>query len=344
LKPMGDAVTQLLKESAVQFAQCRTVRLSTVEGKRCVSGPPVSISALCAILLGIALPIAAANTKKQKAAAPALTPASLSAEAWSILHEGAASHSLRKRTDAIVALSSMQGDPGAIKLIEAGLADKNLDVRRIAAAALGNMDAKEAIPALKKATDDSDPTVSFAAAEALWKMGDRSGAEIFYAVVLGNRHAAHGPVSSNIEDAKKTLHDPKALALIGINEGSGALLGPFSEGITIAEVLAKDRSSSSRALSATLLGQHPTPDAEKILVDALADKNVAVRAAAARALGGFDDPALIKRLAPLMDAKGTPLIKPVDSVRYMASAAIIRLLRKQKAASPATTASAKSAR
>lgn len=334
-------MTQLRKQDAVRAVQCRTARLSVTGGEWWhVRRPLVFIFALCAILLGIALPIAGAKTKKQKT--PDLTPADLAAQAWSILHEGAASHSLRKRTDAIAALSSMQGDPGAIKLIEAGLVDKNLDVRRIAAAALGNMDAKEAIPALKKATDDPDPTVSFAAAEALWKMGDRSGAEIFYAVVLGNRHAAHGPVSSNINDAKKTLHDPKALALIGINEGSGALLGPFSEGITIAEVLAKDRSSSSRALSASLLGQHPTPDTEKILEDALADKNVAVRAAAARALGGFDDPALIKRLAPLMDAKGTPLIKPVDSVRYMASAAIIRLLHKQKAAPPATTASAKS--
>ncbi|MGB7025013.1 MAG: HEAT repeat domain-containing protein [Candidatus Acidiferrales bacterium] len=302
------------------------------------------VFALCAIFCCAALPSISAKAGKSKTAPPDLTPSALSRQAWAILDEGAASHSLRKRTDAIAALSSMQGDDKAIKLIENGLVDKNLDVRRIAASALGNMDAKEALPALKKATDDPDPTVSFAAAEALWKMGDRSGAEIFYAVVLGNRHAAHGAVSSNIDDAKKTLHDPKALALIGINEGSGALLGPFSESITIAEVLAKDRSSSSRALSATLLGQHPTPDAEKILEDALADKNIAVRAAAARALGGFDDPALIKRLAPLMGAKGTPLIKPVDSVRYMASAAVLRLLRKQKSAAPATTASAKSGR
>lgn len=299
---------------------------------------------LCAVFCYVTLPSISAQSDKPKAAPPDLTPSALSQQAWAILDEGAASHSLRKRTDAIAALSSMQGDDKAVKLIENGLVDKNLDVRRIAASALGNMDAKEAIPALKKATDDPDPTVSFAAAEALWKMGDRSGAEIFYAVVLGNRHAAHGPVSSNIEDAKKTVHDPKALALIGINEGSGALLGPFSEGITVAEALAKDRSSSSRALSASLLGQHPTPDAEKILEDALADKNVAVRAAAARALGGFDDPALIKRLAPLMDAKGTPLIKPVDSVRYMSSAAVLRLLRKQKSALPATMASAKSTR
>lgn len=288
---------------------------------------------LCVFFGGIALPGVSAKSKKQKTDAE-MTPAALSAQAWSILNEGAASHSLRKRTDAIAALASMEGDPKAIKLIEDALVDKDADVRRIAAAALGSMGAKDAIPALKKATDDKDSAVSFAAAESLWKMGDRSGVDIFYAVVLGNRHAGKGVVSSNISEAKKTLHDPMALAMIGVNEGSGALLGPFSEGITVAEVLAKDRSSPARALSATLLGQHQSPDTEKILEDVLEDKNVAVRVAAAKALGGFDDPALIKRLAPLMEAKGPPLIKPVDSVRYMSSASVIRLLRKQKSASP----------
>ena len=298
--------------------------------------------ALCAIFCCVTLPNVNAQSDKPKATPPDLTPSVLSQQAWAILDEGAASHSLRKRTDAIAALSSMQGDDKAIKLIEDGLTDKDADVRRIAAAALGNMGAKEAIPALRKATDDKDPTVSFAAAKALWKMGDRSGTDIFYAVVLGNRHAAEGVVSSQIDDAKKTLHSPMALMMIGINEGSGALLGPFSEGITVAEILVKDRSSSARALAATLLGQHPTPDTEKILEEALEDKNVAVRVAAAKSLGGFGDPALIKRLAPLMDEKGTPLIKPVDSVRYMSSAAVLRLLRKQKSAPPAATASAKS--
>ncbi|HEV3480885.1 MAG TPA: hypothetical protein VGR97_01005, partial [Candidatus Acidoferrales bacterium] len=112
-------MTELLTQGAVRAVQCRTARLSTTDERwRHVSRSPVSIFALCAVLLGIALSIAGAKTKKQKTPDP--TPADLAAQAWSILHEGAASHSLRKRTDAIAALSSMQGDPGAIKLIEAG--------------------------------------------------------------------------------------------------------------------------------------------------------------------------------------------------------------------------------
>lgn len=200
MKPMADGMQSLTRINA-QFMRTSLKRLRRT--------PALLAFALCAIFCCAVLPVVSAKTGKSKTAPPDLTPSVLSQQAWSILDEGAASHSLRKRTDAIAALSSMQGDDKAIKLIENGLTDKNLDVRRIAASALGNMDAKEAIPALKKATDDPDPTVSFAAAEALWKMGDRSGAEIFYAVVLGNRHAAHGAVTSNIDDAKKNSSRPK---------------------------------------------------------------------------------------------------------------------------------------
>lgn len=254
-------------------------------------------------------------------------------QSWEILH-GASTGSLRKRTDLMAALSSMEGDPQAIRMLEIALDDKHSDVRRIAATALGTMHAKEAIPHLRQATNDKNAGVSFAAAEALWKMGDRDGDTIFYAVVLGNRHVAKGFISSNIDTAWKELHDPMALTNIGIGEASGALLGPFAEGITIARELAKDRSASARALSATLLGEHPNADSEKILQDTLEDKNLAVRAAAAKALGGFDDPALIQRLAPLLSQKGTPVLKPVDAVRFMAAAAIIRLYHHSKPDSP----------
>jgi|GEM_PF-2328589 len=267
------------------------------------------------------------KAKPAKGTAPATpeTTDEIYKQSWALLEAGSQSENLRKRTDVIAALSSMQGDRRAVHLLEAALDDKQSAIRRDAASALGSMGAYDAIPYLKKAMDDKDAGVSFAAAEALWKMGNRDGATIFYAVILGNRHVAKGFVSSNITTAWQELHDPMALANIGINEASGALLGPFAEGITIARELAKDRSAPARALSATLLGEYPNPDSEKILEDTLVDKNIAVRAAVAKALGGFNDPALVERLAPLLSEKGTPLIKPVTAVRFMAAAAIIRI-------------------
>lgn len=260
-------------------------------------------------------------------------------QSWELLETGSKSESLRKRTDVIAALSTMEGDSKAIGLLETALDDKHSAVRRLAATSLGTMNARDALPYLRKATDDRDAGVSFAAAEALWKMQDRSGATIFYAVILGNRHVAKGFVSSQIDTAWNELHNPAALANIAIGEASGALLGPFSEGITIARELARDRGAPAQALSATLLGEHPNPDTEKILVDALRDRNIGVRAAVAKALGGFDDPALIPRLAPLLSEKGTPVFRSVDALRFMAAAAIIRIYNHEKPDSPIITAS-----
>lgn len=255
----------------------------------------------------------------------AQTSEEMYAASWKLLEAGSQSENLHKRTDVIAALASMQGDAHAVRLLEVALDDKHSEVRRIAASSLGDMDAREAIPHLRQATNDKDAGVSFAAAEALWKMRDQDGATIFYAVLLGNRQVAKGFVSSNLNGMWQELHDPMALANIGIGEASGALLGPFAEGITIARELAKDRSAPARALSATLLGEYPNVDAKKILEDTLDDKNIAVRAAVAKALGGFDDQSLIPELALLLSEKGTPVIKPVDAVRFMAAAAIIRL-------------------
>lgn len=280
------------------------------------------------------------TAQKQASPAPKIESNSeIYRKSWELLEAGSKSENLRKRTDVTAALSSMEGDSKAIHLLEAALDDKHSAVRRIAASSLGTMNARDAIPYLKKATNDKDAGVSFAAAEALWKMGDRTGATIFYAVVLGNRHVAKGFVSSQINTAWDELHNPAALVNIGIGEASGALLGPFSEGITIARELAKDRGAPAQALSATLLGEHPNPDAEKILVDTLQDRNIAVRAAVAKALGGFDDPALIPRLAPLLSEKGTPVFRPAGAVRFMAAAAIIRIYNHEKPDSPIITAS-----
>lgn len=260
-------------------------------------------------------------------------------QSWDLLETASKSESVRKRTDVIAALSGMEGDSRAIGLLEVALDDKHSAVRRIAASSLGTMNAREAIPYLQRATNDKDAGVSFAAAEALWKMGDHTGATIFYAVMLGNRHVAKGFVSSQVDTAWNELHNPAALADIGIGEASGALLGPFSEGVTIARELAKDRGAPAEALSATLLGEHPNPDAEKILVDTLQDRNIAVRAAVAKALGGFDDSALIPKLAPLLSQKGAPIFWPAEALRFMAAAAVIRIYNHEKPDSPIVTAS-----
>lgn len=267
-------------------------------------------------------------------------PTGLYEQAWQMLDAAAISENVRIRTDVIAALSSMEGDEKAIHLVENGLDDRHSQVRRISASSLGTMQASEAIPHLRQAMNDKNAGVSFAAAEALWRMGKQDGAPIFYAVLLGDHQVEPGFITSHVNDAWNELHDPTALANIGIAEASGALLGPFSEGVTLARELARDRGAKARALSATLLGEHPNPDSEKILGDMLHDKNLAVQVSVARALGGFGDTALIDRLAPLLREKGLPLFKHPDAVHFMAAAAIIRLHDHEKPDRPVVSATA----
>lgn len=259
-------------------------------------------------------------------------------QSWQMLDTAAISENVRIRTDVIAALSSMEGDEKAIHLIENGLDDRHAPVRRISASSLGTMRATEAIPHLKQAMNDKNAGVSFAAAEALWRMGKQDGAPIFYAVLLGSHQVEPNFFTSEATDIWNELHDPSALADIGIGEASGALLGPFSEGVTVARELAKDRGAKARALSATLLGEYPNSNSEKILSDMLDDKNLAVQVSVTKALGGFGDPALIERIAPLLTEKGKPLFKRIDAVHFMAAAAIIRLHNHEKPDAPIITA------
>ena len=186
-----------------------------------------------------------------------------------------------------------------------------------AAAALGEIPARAAIPRLRQALDDVSAEVDFAAAQALWKMGDRSGREILWGVMGGERKAGPGLIEGKVRDAKKTIHSPTTMARIGVGEAAG-LLGPFSIGVWFAEDLMKDKGAAARTLCAKLLSTDPDPRTVQELVDALEDKSAVVRAAAARALGERATRADIPKLEPVLNDGN-------DGVRFMAAAAIIRL-------------------
>lgn len=242
-----------------------------------------------------------------------------SATAWNMLEAGIASDKTRSRSDAVSALSVLNSHAKAISLIAGRLEDKDESIRVLAATSLGEMKARPAISALRKALDDPSVEVSFAAAQALWKMGDRSGRDIFYAVLNGERKTSPGLIQAKVRTAKQEMHDPKALALIGINEASGAFLGPFSMGVSMLEEYAKNSSAPVQAVCAQLLAMDDSLQTTDELEDALWDKNWAVRAAAARALAKLNDRKAVKHLIVIMGSD------PQESARLVAAAAIIRL-------------------
>lgn len=259
--------------------------------------------------------------------------------AWDILTQGVNDKNPEKRKQAIAAVGSLGLAPEAIKLVESALRnDEDVVVRQTAAAGLGQMKAKQSIPALQQALDDHSGEVAFQAAKSLWELGDRASVsgspppgkhtspsgnhtsrDTLQDVLTGQLKDATGFREGAMRDAKAKLHSPRALAKIGIREASGALLGPFSLGVNAAAEMMKDTGASGRAAAATLLAQDCDSRTLQLLDQTLKDdKNAAVKAAAARGVGlcGTKDsiPGLEQHLSDSHDA-----------VKFMAAAAIVRL-------------------
>jgi HEAT repeat protein len=80
-----------------------------------------------------------------------------------MLRDAADLDKARSRSDAISGLSLLDSNPHAIAMVAHALQDKEDGIRALAATSLGDMNARSAIPALRKAMDDPSPVVSFAA-------------------------------------------------------------------------------------------------------------------------------------------------------------------------------------
>ena len=83
---------------------------------------------------------------------------------------------------------------------------------------------------------------------------------------------------------------------------------------------ATDRSASARAVSVSLLASDHSAASVRELRDALQDKNVAVRAAAAKALGQHPCRSVVEDLHSLLEVDVDK-----DEVKYMAAASLLRI-------------------
>ena len=95
------------------------------------------------------------------------------------------------------------------------------------------------------------------------------------------------------------------------------LLGPFGFGITAYEYIHKNGGESARPLAIELLSQEKTKPIHDELIAALSDKDLGVRAAAAKALGDYRDKETAAAIANLF-------YDPKPPVRLTAAAAYLR--------------------
>ena len=248
--------------------------------------------------------------------------------AWEILNRGLHDGNPVKREQAVAAMAIMRPQPKSVALVESAFDDKDYSVRQAACVALEQMKSTKSIPKLHEMLSDKAPEVIFAAAKALYTMGDPTGRQVLVAVLLGDQADTSNFFTSSIHDMKEKMHDTKGLVLIGVKEGAGAFLGPASMGIPVAEGLLKDANASGKTVAVALLAKDAHPETLKAIRQALGDKNWTVRAVAARTLALAGKTDAFDEIAALLDDKK-------EEVQYSAAAAVIRLKQPLRAPQPA---------
>jgi HEAT repeat protein len=254
--------------------------------------------------------------------------------AWNVLTDAALNaKNPDHRRQAVAALAAIGPAPEAVKVLEDVLKkDPESMIRQTAAAALGEMKATEAIPALQGALEDDSGEVAFSAAKVLWDLGDPAGKLTFEEILTGERKDSPGFLGRKMTQAKRTMRDPKKLAYMGVKEASGVMLGPMSMGITVAHdaMKNKDSGATGRALAVEYMSKDCDARSVQLLEWSLKeDGNWLVQSAAARGLGKCGDAKEVPLLEKYLGDSHEPL-------KYQAAAAIVRLSLKQTA--PAATA------
>jgi len=247
------------------------------------------------------------------AVVPCVSQAS-SVKAWTVLQAGLSNSNTDNRTVATRLLGGLTENAQAQDLALKAISDNRPEVRAAAAEALGNMQAKSAIPQLQKLVEtEQDAGVAIAAGRALVVLGDPLGYAVYYAILTGERKSGAGLM----ENQRRMLNDPKKLATFGFEQGVGFI--PFG-GLTLGvfRTLRRDDVSPIRAAAAEVLITDPDPKTTEALKTVVADRSWVVRAAAIDALGKRNDPSVIPALEPALDDGR-------EAVRYAAAAAIIRL-------------------
>jgi len=233
--------------------------------------------------------------------------------AWQTLSDGVRDKDARTRAIAVRSLGLVPRDKAAEKWVLESLKDGTDEVRVSAATALGEMNAKDSIPALKEALKDKNVRVILAAANSLRSLNDPSAYLVYYAVLTGERKSGEGLVA----EQKKALSDPKKMAQLGFEQGIGFI--PFATlGLGAFKALTPGDDSPVRAAAAVALATDPDPKSGEALARAVQDKSWIVRAAALDAIAKRNDPALIPEIVDaLNDAR--------PEVKYTAASAIYHL-------------------
>ena len=203
--------------------------------------------------------------------------------------------------------------------LETLLGDKDVEVLLATVASLADLKTKRATDDLHRALDLDVPEVSFAAAKALYALGDRTGKATLLSVLAKEAKSSSGFLTVQKREALRMVHTPKAMFVFVVKQGIGfAPLPALDQGISSMEGILSDPGVSGRAMAALLLGKESDQATLEALREALDDKDASVRAAAVHSLALRNEPVLQNDLVSLLDDRS-------ESVRVRAAVGYLRL-------------------
>lgn len=197
--------------------------------------------------------------------------------------------------------------------------DKDVEVRVAAISSMVDIKSSEVIVPLRKALNDDVPEVSFAAAKALWTLGDPAGREALLLILEGESKTSSSYLSDAARRSMRIFRTPTKLMMFVLRRGAGSAGVPgLGRGVSSLEGMLVDGELSGRGGTALLLGSDNDPQVVSALRNGLKDKDWSVRAASAHAIALQNNVELQAELEPLLDDKK-------EAVRVRASAAYVRL-------------------
>jgi HEAT repeat protein len=241
--------------------------------------------------------------------------------AHNILNVGLASSDPDVRARAIAAVGMIARTQSVRKRIEGFLSDKNEHVRIAAVDTLADLHFHRSIPALEKVmNNDPVPEVEFAAAKALFKLGDPKGKQMLEVVLYGKLDTK----SSYIERQKRKFfshfYSVQRATIYLIDQGSGFVPVPgVGMGLSEAANLMDDQGLSPRATIVLMLGRQKDPGTDNLLKFALKDSDWSVRASAVLMIALTARQELREDLVPLMSDSDA-------RVRFRAAGAYLHLV------------------
>jgi len=268
------------------------------------------------LIFWVALTVAAANAQVNKAAPPASPDEKRASQ---ILTEGLSSKNPDVRKQAVASMGLIGPREPYLSQLTNALSDKDIYVRLAAVSSIVDLKSKQTGDILEKSFTDDAPEVSFAAAKALYTLGDPRGRTALMEILEGEAKTKSNFRTVKKRDTLRLFHTPKGMLIFAIKQGVGFAPVPgLGEGVSSLQDILSDAGVSGRATAALMLANDRSADVLNALKEALMDREGSVRAAAVHALALRNDRSLLPLMKDQFD-------DPKEGVRFRAAAAYLRV-------------------